>query len=111
MAEKSKAEKEVAELLLQINPHDYSYYVLNSPTVADAEYDTLMRRLKELEAEHSELVTPDSPTQRVSGQPSEGFDEYFHKRPMLSLDNSYSIEDLNDWAQRCEQLAEGRSFD
>lgn len=111
MAEKSKAEKEVAELRRQINQHDYSYYVLNSPTVADAEYDTLMRRLKELEAEHSELVTPDSPTQRVSGQPSEGFDEYFHKRPMLSLDNSYSIEDLHDWAQRCEKLAEGRSFD
>ncbi len=111
MAEKSKAEKEVAELRRQINQHDYSYYVLNSPTVADAEYDALMRRLKELEAEHPELVTPDSPTQRVSGQPSEGFEEYFHKRPMLSLDNSYSIEDLREWAQRCEKLAERRSFD
>ncbi|MGH9801480.1 MAG: NAD-dependent DNA ligase LigA, partial [Blastocatellia bacterium] len=111
MAEKSKAEKEIARLRQQINDHDYSYYVLNSPTVADAEYDALMRRLKELEAERPELVTPDSPTQRVSGQPSEGFEEYFHKRPMLSLDNSYSIEDLRGWAQRCDKLAEGRSFD
>ena len=111
MPEKSKAEKEIAKLRRQINDHDYSYYVLNSPTVADVEYDALMRQLKELEAEHPELITPDSPTQRVSGQPAEGFEEYFHKRPMLSLDNSYSIEDLRDWARRCEKLAEGRKFD
>ena len=112
MAGKAKnIEKEIAELRRQINQHDYSYYVMNSPTVADVEYDALMRRLKELEAERPELITPDSPTQRVSGQPSEGFEEYFHKRPMMSLDNSYSIEDLRDWARRCEKLAEGRSFD
>lgn len=112
MAGKAKnIEKEIAELRQQINQHDYSYYVLNSPTVADVEYDALMRRLKELETERPELVTPDSPTQRVSGQPSEGFEEYFHKRPMMSLDNSYSVEDLRDWARRCEKLAEGRSFD
>lgn len=111
MAEKSKAEKEIVKLRRQINEHDYNYYVLNSPTVADAEYDALMRTLKELETEHPELITPDSPTQRVSGQLAEGFEEYFHKRPMLSLDNSYSIEDLRDWARRCEKLAEGRKFD
>lgn len=112
MAGKAKTiEQEIAELRQQINQHDYSYYVLNSPTVADVEYDALMRRLKELEAERPELITPDSPTQRVSGQPSEGFEEYFHKRPMMSLDNSYSVEDLRDWARRCEKLAEGRNFD
>ena len=111
MAEKSKAEKEIGKLRRQINEHDYSYYVLNSPTIADVEYDALMRTLKEFEAKHPELVTPDSPTQRVSGQLAEGFEEYFHKRPMLSLDNSYSIEDLRDWARRCEKLAEGRRFD
>lgn len=111
MAEKSKTEKEIAQLRRQINEHDYSYYVLNSPTIADVEYDALMRRLKELEARHPELITADSPTQRVSGQPSEGFDDYFHKRPMLSLDNSYSIEDLREWARRCEKLAEGHKFD
>lgn len=109
---KSKTvEREISELRRQINEHDYRYYVLNTPTVADVEYDALMRRLKDLEAEHPELVTPDSPTQRVSGQPAEGFEEYLHKRPMLSLDNSYSIEDLRSWAQRCEKLAGGRPFD
>ena len=111
MSEHSKAEKEIAKLRRQLDEHDYSYYVLNSPTIADVEYDALMRKLKELELEHPELVTPDSPTQRVSGQLAEGFEEYFHKRPMLSLDNSYSIEDLRDWARRCEKLAEGRRFD
>lgn len=111
MAGKAKnIEQEIAELRQQINRHDYSYYVLNSPTVADVEYDALMRRLKEMETEHPELITPDSPTQRVSGQPTEGFEEYFHKRPMMSLDNSYSVEDLRDWARRCEKLAEGRIF-
>ncbi|MEO6726841.1 MAG: NAD-dependent DNA ligase LigA [Blastocatellia bacterium] len=112
MPDKQKAiEKEIADLRRQINEHDYSYYVLNNSTVADAEYDALMRRLKDLETAHPELITPDSPTQRVSGQLAEGFDDYFHNRPMLSLDNSYSIEDLRDWARRCEKLAEARAFD
>ncbi|MEP7340119.1 MAG: NAD-dependent DNA ligase LigA [Acidobacteriota bacterium] len=112
MPEKTKlVEKEIADLRRQINEHDYSYYVLNTPTIADVEYDALMRRLKELEATHPELITSDSPTQRVSGQLAEGFEEHFHKRPMLSLENSYSIEDLRDWARRCEKLAGGRAFD
>lgn len=104
-------EVEIEELRQQINQHDYSYYVLNSPTIADVEYDSLMRQLKQLEMEHPELISADSPTQRVSGQTAEGFEEYFHKRPMLSLDNSYSIDDLRDWARRCEKLAGGRHFD
>jgi DNA ligase (NAD+) len=104
-------EQEIAELRQALNEHDHRYYVLNAPTIADVEYDGLMKRLQSLEAEHPELVTPDSPTQRVSGQVAEGFEEYLHKRPMLSLDNSYSIEDLRDWAKRCEKLAEGRAFD
>jgi DNA ligase (NAD+) len=112
MAGKTKTiENEIAELRNQINEHDYSYYVLNNSTIADVEYDALMRRLKELEAEHPEHVTADSPTQRVSGQPAQGFEEYFHKRPMLSLDNSYSIDDLREWARRCEKLAGGHNFD
>lgn len=112
MAGKTKTvEQEVTELRRELNDHDHNYYVLNSPTIADVEYDALMRRLKELEAAHPDLITPDSPTQRVSGQPAEGFEEYLHKRPMLSLDNSYSISDLREWAQRCEKLAGGRSFD
>lgn len=112
MTGKTKSiEKEIADLRRQISEHDYSYYVLDNPTIADVEYDALMRRLKELEAAHPDLITADSPTQRVSGQPAEGFEEYFHKRPMLSLDNSYSIDDLRDWARRCEKLAGGRPFD
>ena len=104
-------EQEVADLRREILEHDYRYYVLSEPTVSDVEYDAMMRRLRELEAERPDLVTPDSPTQRVSGQVAEGFEEYRHARPMLSLDNSYSIEDLREWAARCERLAEGRAFD
>ncbi len=104
-------EKQIHELRHAINEHDHRYYVLSAPTIIDVEYDALMKRLQALEAERPELVTADSPTQRVSGQVAEGFDEYLHKRPMLSLDNSYSTDDLRDWAKRCEKLAEGRAFD
>jgi DNA ligase (NAD+) len=105
------AAQEIEELRREINEHDYRYYVLDQPTVSDVEYDALLRRLRELEAAHPALVTPDSPTQRVSGQPAAKFDAYYHKRPMLSLDNSYDIADLREWARRCEKLAEGRAFD
>lgn len=115
MSQQSKSfqsiEPEITALRQEILDHDYRYYVLSQPTIADAEYDALMRRLKELEAERPDLITPDSPTQRVSGQPVTGFERYTHKRPMLSLDNSYSIDDLREWAARCEKLAGGRPFD
>jgi DNA ligase (NAD+) len=104
-------EQEIAELRREILDHDYRYYVLSQPTISDAEYDTLMRRLKELEAERPDLITPDSPTQRVSGEPVEGFERRRHAQPMMSLDNSYSIDDLREWARRCEKLAGGRRFD
>ncbi len=107
----SKIAEEIAALRRQINEHDYRYYVLNAPIVADVEYDALLKRLRDLEAQQPDLITSDSPTQRVSGQPAAGFAEYFHKRPMLSLDNSYSIDDLREWAKRCEKLAAGRAFD
>jgi DNA ligase (NAD+) len=110
-AKQQSIEQEIAELRRELLDHDYRYYVLNQPVVSDAEYDAQMRRLKELEAERPDLVTPDSPTQRVSGQVVEGFERYTHKRPMMSLDNSYSIDDLREWAKRCEKLAEGRAFD
>src|SRR5262245_8071456 len=115
MAERSRKQKdieqEIADLRRQILEHDYRYYVLSEPTVSDVEYDALMRRLRELETEHPDLITPESPTQRVSGQVAEGFEEYRHSRPMLSLDNSYSIDDLREWARRCDRLAEGHKFD
>jgi DNA ligase (NAD+) len=109
---KSKSiEQEIADLRREILEHDHRYYTLSEPVISDAEYDALMRRLRELESERPDLITTDSPTQRVSGQVAEGFEEYFHKRPMLSLDNSNSIDDLRAWAKRCERLAEGRAFD
>lgn len=110
--QKSKSiQQEIAELRRQILEHDHRYYVLSEPTISDVEYDAMMKRLQELEAAHPDLITPDSPTQRVSGTVAEGFEEYRHARPMLSLDNSYSIDDLREWARRCERLAEGRKFD
>jgi DNA ligase (NAD+) len=103
--------QELADLRREINEHDYRYYVLSEPIIADVEYDALMKRLRELEEQHPDLITPDSPTQRVAGQVAAGFEQYFHKRPMLSLDNSYSIDDLREWARRCERLAGGHPFD
>ncbi|HKX33404.1 MAG TPA: NAD-dependent DNA ligase LigA, partial [Blastocatellia bacterium] len=104
-------EEEIERLRQEILEHDHRYYVLSEPIISDFDYDALMRQLRQLEEQRPDLITPDSPTQRVSGSPAEGFDEYFHKRPMLSLDNSYSIEDLREWARRCEKLAGGREFD
>ena len=85
--------------------HEYQYYVLDSPSISDAEYDTLMNQLKALEAEHPELLTQDSPSQRVGGRPAEGFSKVAHSRPMLSLDNAYNEEELRDWDRRVRELA------
>jgi len=85
--------------------HEYQYYVLDDPKVSDQEYDTLMNELKALEAEHPELVTPDSPTQRVMGRAAEGFQKVAHSRPMLSLDNAYNEPELRDWDRRVRELA------
>ncbi len=101
----------IGELRREINDHDHRYYVLNQPIIADVEYDDLMRRLRRLEEANPQLITPESPTQRVSGRPAEGFEEYYHQRPMLSLENSYSIEELEEWVRRCERLAGTESFD
>ena len=89
----------------KIRHHEHLYYVLDQPTLSDAEFDDLMRQLKRLEAEHPDLVTPDSPTQRVSGKPKEGFPRVAHSRPMLSLDNVMNEEELRDWDRRVHQLA------
>ena len=96
---------EIASLRDQLRHHEYQYYVLDDPKVSDAEYDTLMNRLKALEAEHPDLLTPDSPTQRVMGRPAEGFHKVAHSRPMLSLDNAYNEEELRDWDRRVHELA------
>jgi DNA ligase (NAD+) len=98
-------EKEIARLRRVIRQHEYRYYVLDAPTISDAAFDRLMDRLKELEAKHPELVTPDSPTQRVGGQPREGFQAVRHTSPMLSLDNCYSYDELRDFDRRVRELA------
>jgi DNA ligase (NAD+) len=100
--------QEIEKLREEIRRHEELYYVLDNPEVSDAEYDLLVERLKKLEDQHPEYVTPDSPTQRVGGRPAEGFPEVVHRRPMLSLDNSYSIDELRAFDQRCRRLAEGR---
>jgi DNA ligase (NAD+) len=99
------AANQIEKLREELRRHEHLYYVLDAPEVSDQEYDALMNRLKRLEAEHPELVTPDSPTQRVGGKPAEGFQKAQHSRPMLSLDNAYSIEELRDWDRRVRELA------
>jgi DNA ligase (NAD+) len=99
----SQDAKRAAELREQINGHDYRYYVLNEPAVPDAEYDRLMNELKAIEACHPELVTPDSPTQRVSGTASPEFAEVRHAIPMLSLANGFSDEDLADFDRKVRE--------
>jgi len=98
-------EKKVEALRKKIRHHEYRYYVLDDPEISDAEFDVLMNQLKELEKAHPELVTPDSPTQRVGGKPREGFVKVPHSSPMLSLDNTYNLEELQNWEQRVHQLS------
>ena len=93
-------EKRIEELRAEIRRHDYLYYVENMPAVSDREYDKLFAELKELEAQHPELVTADSPTQRVSGEPLEGFETVHHVVAMLSMDNTYSEEELRGFDTR-----------
>ncbi len=90
----------IAELRLQIRHHEERYYILSEPEIADAEFDALMRELAALEAAHPELVTPDSPTQRVGGRATDGFASCEHAQPMLSLDNAYSEEELRAFDER-----------
>ncbi|KAB8141949.1 NAD-dependent DNA ligase LigA [Chloroflexia bacterium SDU3-3] len=94
----------VAELTAQIRDHNYRYYVLDDPSVSDAEYDALLRELRAIEAAHPELIAPDSPTQRVGGAPSEKFAKVEHPVPMLSLGNAFDDGDLRAWRDRVLKL-------
>jgi DNA ligase (NAD+) len=93
------------ELRAELRRHEHLYYVLDAPEISDTQYDALMNELKLIEAAHPELLTPDSPTQRVGGKPAEGFKKVSHSRPMLSLDNAYSAEELAAWDARVRELA------
>ncbi|HZJ44380.1 MAG TPA: NAD-dependent DNA ligase LigA [Pyrinomonadaceae bacterium] len=110
MAAKSLA-RELEKLRDEIRRHEELYYILDSPEISDREYDQLMEHLQDLEKAHPELITPDSPTQRVGGRPAEGFPEVVHSRPMLSLDNSYNIDELRAFGERCLRLADGRAIE
>lgn len=96
-------EQQLAQLREQIRQHDHQYYVLDSPGIPDAEYDRLFRQLMDLEQQHPGLVTPDSPTQRVAGQPMEGFGQVRHIIPMLSLGNAFNEDELHAFVQRIER--------
>ncbi len=93
-------EQRIEALREELRHHEYLYYVLDEPVWTDAQYDARMNQLRALEAEHPELVTPDSPTQRVGGKPKEGFAKVAHSRPMLSLDNAYDETELRAWSER-----------
>lgn len=102
--EDKEIRKRVEQLRDQIREHNYRYYVLNEPTISDKEYDQLYNELKRLEEEHPELVTEDSPTQRVGAPPAEAFERVEHPSPVLSLDNAYNREDLENWLKRIGNL-------
>jgi DNA ligase (NAD+) len=95
--------KEAAELREKLRYHEYRYHVLDDPEISDAAYDKLLQRLKEIEAAHPGLITPDSPTARVGAPPREGFQTVRHTRPMLSLDNAFSFDALRDFDRRVRQ--------
>jgi DNA ligase (NAD+) len=103
----SASARRARKLRFELRRHEHLYYVLDAPKITDAEYDALMNELKRIEAAHPELLTPDSPTQRVGGKPAEGFRKVRHSRPMLSLDNAYSAEELAAWDARVRELAAG----
>lgn len=105
MPKSADIEKTIEKLRDEIRYHEYRYYVLNDPEISDAKFDELMRRLQELEKQHPELITPDSPTQRVGGKPAEEFAKVRHSAPMLSLDNTYSVEELRDFDRRVRELS------
>src|SRR6267378_8046166 len=95
--------REAEELREKLRYHEYRYHVLDDPEISDAAYDRMLARLKELEAAHPDIVTPDSPTARVGAQPREGFQAVRHARPMLSLDNAFSFDALRDFDRRVRE--------
>jgi DNA ligase (NAD+) len=105
MATAKHIQDDLESLREEIRHHEYRYYVLDDPEIPDAEFDRLMSQLKRLEAENPELITPDSPTQRVGGKPREGLVNVPHSIPMLSLDNAYNEEELRNWERRVHELS------
>ena len=110
-AAKRSVEDQIEALREKVRHHEHLYYVLDSPEISDQDFDGLMNELKKLESEHPKLITPDSPTQRVGGKPREGFVKVTHSAPMLSLDNTYSEDELRDWERRVHELSGRKDID
>ena len=100
----------VAELRRELNYHNHRYYVLDDPVISDYDYDRLLQELRQLEEEHPELVTPDSPTHRIGGEPAEGFVQVEHRHTMLSLGNAFDPESLEAWYKRVKNLLDDADF-
>ncbi len=110
-AKDKNVQRRIEELRAEIRYHEHRYYVLDDPEISDAEFDALVNELKLLEKAHPELITPDSPTQRVGGKPREGFVKLEHSTPMLSLDNAYNEAELRDWERRVHELTGTREVE
>jgi len=111
MADLNQVKQRIEQLRAEINHHNYRYYVLDSPEISDAEYDELMRELKQLEEEYPQFLTPDSPTQRVGAAPVEAFGVVEHPLPLLSLANAFSYDELVAWYNRTTKLVAGEPSD
>src|SRR5437016_10734162 len=101
---------QIEQLREELRHHEHQYYVLDNPEITDAEYDAMLRRLQALEAQHPELLTPDSPTQRVGGKPREGFIKVQHSSAMRSLDNALNEAELRAFDRRVKELLGGANF-
>jgi DNA ligase (NAD+) len=106
----SKVQKEIERLRAEIERHNALYYQNDAPEISDFEFDQLLENLKQLEAQHPHLITPDSPTQRVGGK-ADSLRPFVHTVPLMSLDNSYDLDELKGFVERCERLADGRQID
>ena len=107
----AEARLEIEQLRRAIERHDHLYYVLNRPEITDEAYDALMRRLAELEQAFPHLITPESPTQRVGGAPAEGFATVQHRTPMLSLNNAFSLEEVEAFDARIRRLLDAETLE
>src|SRR5262245_57406854 len=102
--------EQIDDLRTKIEYHNRRYYQDAAPEISDLDFDRLMQQLQDLEREHHELITPDSPTQRVAGEPLEGFEQVRHLVPMLSIDNTYNETDLREFDGRTKKLLHGKAY-
>src|ERR1019366_9516549 len=111
MTKSASIVKQIEKLRKDLRRHEYLYYVEDNPKISDFEFDRMMAELQKLEAAHPDLVTPDSPTQRVGGAPRKGFETRRHSPAIMSLDNTYSMEELGEFDRRVRELAGREKID